>query len=92
MFLFIHGHIHVPRIDENRDLKILCPASTGIPFDGITKGAIGFLTVGDVFNWEVHRFDYDLNVTIDLLEKRQPPFYKNLQNTVKFAEIRNEHV
>ena len=92
MFLFIHGHIHVPRIDENMDLKILCPASTGIPFDGITKGAIGFLTVGDVFNWEVHRFDYDLNVTIDLLEKRQPPFYKNLQNTVKFAEIRNEYL
>ena len=90
--IFAHGHIHVPRMEEYTDLKILCAASTGIPFDGITKGAIGFLTVGDKFNWEAHRFDYDLNATIDLFEKRQPPFYKNLQNTVKYAEIRNEHV
>ena len=92
MCLFVHGHIHIPRMEENGDLKILCPVSTGIPFDGITKGAIGFLTVGDEFNWQVHRFDYDLNVTINLLEERQPPFYKNLQNTVKYAEIRNEYV
>lgn len=91
-FIFVHGHIHLPRMEEDGDLKILCPVSTGLPFDKITRGAIGFLTVGDNFNWEIYRFDYDLDVTIDLLEERQPPFYKNLQNTVKYAEIRNEYV
>ena len=32
-------------------------------------------------------FDYDLSLTIDLLEKRRPPFYENLKNTVEFASI-----
>ena len=92
LFVFVHGHIHLPRHDEDDDLKVFCPISTGLPFDKVTKGAIGFLTVGDEFNWEVVRFDYDLDATIDLLEDRKPPFYKNLQNTVKFAEIRNESI
>ena len=90
LFVFVHGHIHLPRNDEDGTLKLLCPISTGLPFDKISKGAIGFLTIGDQFNWEVFRFNYDLNVTIDLLGKRQPPFYKNLQNTIKYAEIRNQ--
>ena len=89
-FIFVHGHIHLPREENHKNLKILCPISTGLPFDKVTKGAIGFLTVGDKFEWEVHRFEYDLNVTINLLEKRRPPFYENLQNTIRYAEIRNE--
>ena len=88
-FILVHGHIHLLRNEHHEDLKILCPISTGLPFDKITKGAIGFLTIGDKFEWEVHRFEYDLNVTIKLLDKRQPPFYKNLQDTIRFAEIRN---
>ena len=92
LFVFVHGHIHLPRHDEEDDLKVLCPISTGLPFDKVKKGAIGLLTIGDAFNWEVLRFEYDVNVTINLLEDRKPPFYKNLQNTVKFAEIRNEYV
>tara|TARA_Y100000590_G_scaffold460685_1_gene620536 strand:+ start:772 stop:1551 length:780 start_codon:yes stop_codon:yes gene_type:complete len=90
MFVFVHGHIHLSRKDEDGDLKVLCPISTGLPFDKVTKGAIGFLTVGDEFNWEILRFDYNLDMTIDLLDNRKPPFYKNLQNTIKYAEIRNE--
>lgn len=90
LFLFVHGHIHLHRMEENGNLKILCPVSTGLPFDNITKGAVGFLTVGNEFNWEVKRFDYDRDATLKLLEKRKPPFYRNLQNTVKYAEIRNE--
>ena len=89
-FIFVHGHIHLPREENHENLKILCPISTGLPFDKVTKGAIGFLTVGDKFEWEVHRFEYDLNVTINLLEKRRPPFYENLQNTIRYAEIRNQ--
>ena len=80
----------MPREENHENLKILCPISTGLPFDKVTKGAIGFLTVGDKFKWEVHRFEYDLNVTINLLEKHRPPFYENLQNTIRYAEIRNQ--
>ncbi|MEE9168042.1 MAG: metallophosphoesterase [Candidatus Neomarinimicrobiota bacterium] len=91
-FLFIHGHIHIPRAEENGNIKVLCPVSTGLPFDGLTKGAVAFLTLGSELQWEVHRFDYDLDATLDLLEERKPPFYRNLQNTVRYAEIRNEFV
>ena len=35
-------------------------------------------------------FDYDLSLTIDLLEQRKPPFYENLKNTVEYASIRND--
>lgn len=90
LFLFIHGHTHLPRVEENGNIKILCQGSTGLPFDKLTQGAIGYLTVGDEYTWEVERFDYDLQATLDLLEERKPPFYRNLQNTVKYAEIRNE--
>lgn len=90
LFLFIHGHIHLPREEENGNIKVLCPVSTGLPFDGVTKGSVAFLTVGSELNWEVHRFDYDRQATLNLLEERKPPFYRNLQNTVRYAEIRNE--
>ena len=88
--VFIHGHIHTPRAEENGNLKIFCQGATGMPFDAVPKGAVAFLTAGNEFNWEVHRFEYDINATLDLLEQRRPPFYRNLQNTVKYAEIRNE--
>jgi hypothetical protein len=51
---------------------------------------LGFLPVGDSFKWDVVRFEYNQNSTIDLWEKRQPPFYKNLQNTVRYAAIKND--
>ena len=35
-------------------------------------------------------FEYDLSLTIALLEKIRPPFYENLKNTVEFASIRND--
>lgn len=89
-FVFVHGHIHLFRHEENCNLRILCQGSTGLPFDRSTKGAVGFLTVGQECVWEVERFDYDLQATLDLLEARKPPFYRNLQNTVRYAEIRNE--
>lgn len=90
LFLFIHGHIHLPREEENGNIKILCPVSTGLPFDNVTKGAVGLLTVGESMEWEVLRFDYDREATLNLLEQRKPPFYRNLQTTVKYAEIRDE--
>ena len=61
-----------------------------MPFDEDPRGAIAFLSVGDNFQWDLIRYDYNKSDTIDLLEKRQPPFYKNLQNTVQYATIRND--
>jgi len=40
--------------------------------------------------WDVIRYDYDLEATVKLLEERQPPFYSNLQNTVRYASINND--
>ncbi len=72
-------------------MTILCQGATGLPFDEDPRGSVAFLTVeGDTFEWDLVRYDYDQNITIDLLEKRQPPFYQNLQNTVKYAAIRND--
>ena len=89
-FIFVHGHLHVPREESKENITILCQGATGLPFDEDQRGAIGFLTVGDSFKWEVVRFEYNPKSTIDLLEEEQPPFYKNLQNTVKFATIKND--
>ncbi|MBC8174158.1 MAG: metallophosphoesterase family protein [Candidatus Marinimicrobia bacterium] len=89
-FVFVHGHIHIPRFEQDGNLKILCQGATGLPFDKNPKGAVGFLTVGNEFNWDVRRFSYDRQATLDLLDERKPSFYRNLQSTVKYAEIRNE--
>lgn len=89
-FVFIHGHIHIPRSEQDGNLGILCQGATGLPFDKNPKGAVGFLTVGNELHWDVRRFNYDRQATLDLLQERKPPFYRNLQNTVKYAEIRNE--
>ena len=90
MFLFIHGHTHLPRIEQNGNIKLLCQGATGLPFDKIPKGSVAFLTVDEDFEWEIERFEYDNSITINRLNERKPPFYRNLQNTLKHAEIRNE--
>ena len=33
---------------------------------------------------------YNKEITSEQLEKRKPPFYSNLKNTIKFASIRND--
>ncbi len=89
-YIIVHGHIHMPRKIIKDNVQILCQGATGLPFDEDPRGAIAFLTVGDAFKWDVLRFEYDSQSTIDMLEQRQPPFYKNLQNTVRYAAIRND--
>ena len=89
-FIFVHGHIHTPRYETEDDLTIYCQGATGLPFDEIPKGAVAFLTVGNSVEWDVVRYDYDQDATIKLLEERQPPFYSNLQNTVRHATINND--
>ena len=89
-FIFIHGHTHIPRYDEKDNLLILCQGATGIPFDENTCGSVAFLTVGESIKWDVNRYEYDTEKTIMQLEKKQPPFYKNLQNTLRYASIRND--
>ena len=82
---------------ESKDRKsltcsIYCPTSTGLPFDKVVKGSIGYLEINDDISFKIERFDYDFQKTIDLLNDRKPPFYKNLVQTVKFAEIRNNQL
>ena len=89
-FIFVHGHVHTPRNESAENMTILCQGATGLPFDEDPRGAVAFLTVGEEVNWDVVRYDYNRDETIDLLEKRQPPFYTNLQNTVRHASIRND--
>lgn len=89
-FIFVHGHVHTPRNESKDNMTILCQGATGLPFDEDPRGAVAFLKVGEKFSWDVVRYEYDRSETIDLLEKRQPPFYTNLQNTVRHASIRND--
>ena len=50
-----------------------------------------FLNISDnQINWDVVRYEYDNETTTNQLEKRRPPFYTNLKNTIKFASIRND--
>jgi len=89
--VFIHGHVHVPRHQVIDNLTILCQGATGLPFDRDQRGAVAFLSVNnDQVDWKVDRYEYDRETTTEQLEKRKPPFYTNLKNTIKFASIRND--
>ena len=89
--VFIHGHVHVPRHQVIENLTILCQGATGLPFDRDQRGAVAFLNISDnQINWDVVRYEYDNETTTNQLEKRRPPFYTNLKNTIKFASIRND--
>ena len=46
-FVFIHGHIHTPRFEEEENISIYCQGATGLPFDEKPQGAVAFLTVGE---------------------------------------------
>ncbi|MFH1853665.1 MAG: metallophosphoesterase family protein [Candidatus Neomarinimicrobiota bacterium] len=89
-FIFVHGHTHVPRVETKEDLTILCQGSTGLPFDEDQRGAVAFLTIGDEFKWDVQRYDYAVGITLKSLQTKQPPFFRNLTNTLKYATIRND--
>ena len=86
-FIFVHGHVHIPREERKDNLTIYCQGATGLPFDKDARGSVAFLTIGDTVNWEVIRFDYDRELIIKRLEERKTPFYLNLKNTVKYASI-----
>ena len=89
--VFIHGHVHVPRHQIIENLTILCQGATGLPFDRDQRGAVAFLTVNDNdIIWDVNRYEYDLESTLSRLAERNAPFFSNLQNTIKFASIRND--
>ena len=89
--VFVHGHVHVPRYQIIENLTILCQGATGLPFDRDQRGAVAFLSIkSNQINWEVDRYEYNKEITSEQLEKRKPPFYTNLKNTIKFASIRND--
>ena len=90
-FVFIHGHVHVPRHQIIENLTILCQGATGLPFDRDPRGSVAFLKVeNNKIDWDVIRYDYDNKATTEQLEKKQPPFFSNLKNTIKYASIRND--
>ena len=92
-FVFVHGHTHIPRNEQFGNLTVLCPGSTGLPFDEDIRGVVAFLHVHDNnVQWEVKRFDYDNQQALDHLEQTKPPFYHNLISTIKYASIRNDLV
>lgn len=92
-FVLIHGHTHLPRNEQFGSLSIFCPGSTGLPFDEDPRGVVAFLTVSEEgIDWEVERFEYDVEAAVTQMQERQPPFYKNLTNTLKYAGIRNDLV
>ena len=88
-FIFVHGHVHIPRNESKENLTILCKGATGLPYDEDTRGSVAFLTINDDIKWDVVRFDYDNSKVIDRLEERQIPFYKHLRQTVKYGAIQN---
>ena len=88
-FIFVHGHVHIPRHDIIDDMNIYCQGATGLPFDKDTRGSVAFLEIGDDTKWDVVRFEYDKKLIMDRLEERKTPFYTNLKNTVKYASIGN---
>ena len=88
-FVFVHGHVHIPRQEKKDNLMILCQGATGLPFDKDPRGSVAFLTIDKDIKWEVIRFDYDKEFIINRLEERKTPFYLNLKNTVKYASIGN---
>ena len=49
-----------------------------------------FACLCGIYEWGVKRFEYPVEQTIQALQDRQPPFYKNLTNTLKYATIRND--
>ena len=90
-FVFVHGHVHVPRHQVIENLTILCQGATGLPFDRDQRGSVAFLNVKDKkINWDVIRYEYNKDITSAQLEKRKPPFYTNLKNTIRLASIRND--
>jgi predicted phosphodiesterase len=89
--VFIHGHVHVPRHQIIENLTILCQGATGLPFDRDQRGSVAFLTVnGNEIKWDVNRYEYDRESTLSRLAERNAPFFTNLQDTIKFASIRND--
>jgi len=92
-FVFVHGHIHIPRNEQFGNLKVFCPGSTGLPFDENQKGVVAFLSVSeDSIDWDIRRFEYDTEAALKHMEETQPPFYRNLYSTIKYASIRNDLV
>lgn len=92
-FVFVHGHTHIPRDEKLGNLRVVCPGSTGLPFDENKRGVVAFLSVTDKgIKWDVKRFEYDNVGALEHMQKKQPPFYRNLYSTLKYASIRNDLV
>ena len=92
-FVFTHGHTHIPRHDHFGNLRVFCPGSTGLPFDEDKRGVVAFLKLENgAAQWEVMRFDYDFQAALEQMKKVQPPFFKSVHSTLKYASIRNDLV
>ncbi len=92
-FIFVHGHTHIPRNEHFGNLRVICPGSTGLPFDEDRRPVVGFLKIdGKNIEYDVNRFDYDYEAALNRMQAVQPPFFRNLFSTLKYASIRNDLV
>jgi len=92
-FILMHGHTHIPRDEHFGNLRVLCPGSTGLPFDEDPRGVVAFLKIkGDSIKWNAKRFEYASEAAMQQMQQVRPPFHANLYSTLKYASIRNDLV
>ena len=84
-FVFIHGHVHVPRYQVIENLTILCQGATGLPFDRDERGSVAFLKVfNDKIDWDVNRYKYNKDITFFSVRKEEASF---LQQSYEYNQV-----
>jgi len=89
--IYLCGHTHVPRIQKTGKARIYNPGSLGKPLDKDPRGSFGILETGpDGEQFEVVRFEYDIDRAVKGLEDRLVPWRTGIINSLKTAEYRDE--
>lgn len=97
---FICGHTHIPRDDggetESGRFRILNPGSLGKPLDGDNRGAFGIVELSPgtkenpgKLDFEVVRFEYDIEKNVAALKKQKVPWRNGIINSLRSAVYTN---
>ena len=98
--IFICGHTHVPRDTGGKTAagryRVLNPGSLGKPLDGDNRGAFGIVDIpsGTKDNpgepdFEIVRFEYDIEKNVAALKKQQVPWRNGIINSLRSAVYTN---